>query len=81
MGAGNSQTATTGPSFNVTSSAPWSPQQGYLTGAFQDAQNNYNQQSSTPYTGQFNAGPTANQYNAYGNAYGNAVGEQGKQPA
>jgi len=77
MGAGNSQTATTGPSFNVTSSAPWGPQQGYLTGAFQDAQNNYNQQSSTPYTGQFNAGPTANQYNAYGNAYGNAIGEQG----
>lgn len=79
MGAGSSQTATTSPSFNITnqSTAPWSAQQPYLTSAWNDAQNNYNNQSSTPYTGSFAAGPVSQQYSAYGDAYNNAAGNEG----
>lgn len=77
MGGGSGSTQTTGPSFSVQNSSPWGPQQNYLLNAWQDAQNNYNKQSSTPYNGQFAAGPTSQQYDAYGNAYNNANNQQG----
>jgi len=76
MGSGSGSTTTTGPTINQTSSAPWSPQQGYLTSAFGSAQNNYNSQSASPYTGQYAAGPVAQQSTAYTNAYNNALNTQ-----
>jgi len=77
MGSGSSSTTTATPSFNVSSNAPWAPQAGYLTNAWQQAQNNYSAQSSNPYTGQFSAGPTQGQYDAYGNAVTQANNQQG----
>jgi len=76
MGSGSSQTTTASPSITQTSSSPWGPQQSYLTNAWQAAQNNYNSQSSTPYTGSYSAGPTQGQYDAYGNAVTQANNQQ-----
>lgn len=49
----------------ATNQGPWLPQQGYLTGAFGDAQNLYNQTSQNGYTGNFVAQPTAGQTNTF----------------
>ena len=77
MGSGSGSTTTAGPTINETNTSPWGPQQSYLTNAWQQAQNNYNKQSSSPYNGQFTAGPTQGQYDAYGNAVTQASNQQG----
>lgn len=77
MGGGSGSTTTTGPSITQQSSSPWGPQQSYLTNAFQQAQNNYNSQAGTPYSGQFTSGPTNQQYAAYNDAIMGAINQQG----
>ena len=72
--SGNSTTTTKA---DDSSTTPWAPQQGYLLGAFSDANNLYNQSMATgPYTGNYVAAPTQDQYDQYGNLinYANGAG-------
>jgi hypothetical protein len=58
---------------------PWGPQQPYITGAYQDAQNIYNTRTAQgPYTGNYFAGSNGNQTSAINNAVGwaNGTGNQ-----
>ena len=71
MGGSSSQQQTQG------TSAPWAPQQGYLTNLFKAAQGQYNTNMATgPYSGNYVAAPSQTQYDAYGNAVSQAGADQ-----
>ena len=83
MGAGNSaSTSGSNMQYSSQNSAPWSPQSGYLTTAWQNAQDAYANQQNNPYKGQFASGPTSGQYGAYNtasNAATNVLGSSANQ--
>ena len=57
--------------------APWTAQQAPLTNLFTDATNQYNTNMATgPYSGNYVAAPTQQQYDAYGNAVSQAGVDQ-----
>lgn len=73
MGSGSSTNTS-----QQTSNAPWAPQQGYITGAFQDAQNQYNQNMAQgAYSGNYVAPTNQAEYDANNNAITQAQGNQG----
>lgn len=76
---GGNSTTKTGNSFSITDSttSPWGPQADYILNAFRAAQGNYDSMQSNPYTGQFQAGSTQQQRDAYGNALTQARNQQG----
>lgn len=58
-----------------SSTSPWAPQQGYLLGAFGDAQNLYNQDTASgPYTGNYVATANPEQTQSYTDAYNFGTG-------
>lgn len=59
-----------------STSAPWQPQQSYLTGAFADAQKNYDTtMAQGAYSGNYVAPTNTNQYTAASNEYNTATGQ------
>lgn len=68
MGSGSTRQTTT-PQFSSSTqtTTPWAPQADALTKAFKDAQSNYDALKANPFTGEYAAGPTSTQYDAYGN--------------
>jgi len=69
MGAGNSSSSSgSNMQYSSQTSNPWSPQSGYLTTAWQNAQDAYANQQNNQYKGQFASGPTSDQYGAYSTA-------------
>ena len=72
MGSGSSQTSNQQQS-GVT--APWAAQAPFLKNAFKTATDQYNTSMNTgPYSGDYVAPATQQQYDAYGNAYNQATG-------
>ena len=75
FGGGTSTTTTN------SSSAPWSPQQPYLTSGFNQAQSAYNNGMNTgPYSGQFVAGTNPYMTSAEQGANGYATGYGASMP-
>lgn len=74
---GNSSTKS-GTNFSITNSStsPWAPQTDYILNAFKAAQGNYDSMRANPYTGQYQAGSTQQQRDAYGNAITQAQNQQ-----
>ena len=75
---GSKTTATQAPQFtsNTTTTTPWAPQGSALTTAFDAATKQYQSMKANPYTGGYAAGPTSQQYDAYGNLVSSAQGAQ-----
>ena len=73
MGSGPSKTTE-----SKSDTTPWAPQQSYLLDAFSEAQKAYNEnQAAGGYLGDYVAGPSQVQYDAYGNAITQGYAAQG----
>jgi hypothetical protein len=76
MGGSSSTTNSTQWSDFNTNTSPWAPQTDYILNAFKAAQGNYDSMRANPYTGQYQAGSTQQQRDAYGNAITQAQNQQ-----